>query len=141
MPARLIYLLSFLFLSKAMSSPVSEIKSAFGQWTDAYNRGNIEGYLEGYADLPTIRYVSGKNVIIGKEEICKVFKEKGTKGFLELVHFEAECFGANAICFGKYKLTEDLKDGKEKEIVHEGCFTVHVQKLNGQWKIISDHSS
>lgn len=124
-----------------MSSPVSEIKLAFSQWTDAYNRGNIDGYLEGY-DLPTMRYVSGKNIIIGKEEVCKVFREKGTKGFLELVHFEAECFGGDAICFGKYKLTEDIKDGKKiEEIVHEGCFTVHVRKLNGQWKIISDHSS
>lgn len=89
-----------------------------------------------------MRYVSGKNIIIGKEEVCKVFREKGTKGFLELVHFEAECFGGDAICFGKYKLTEDIKDGKKiEEIVHEGCFTVHVRKLNGQWKIISDHSS
>ncbi len=130
----------------------SEISTCFQTWTNAWNEGNIVGYLDGYADSPLTRYVSGKKVINGKDNIIKMFEERGARGNLSLVHFESDCISEHdAICFGQYKLVEcavkeddrgrikDVNTGEEH--MYEGCFTVHVRKLQNTWKIISDHSS
>ena len=134
--------------NKLMTSPIiasTEIRTCFDKWTNAWNEGNIEGYLDGYADSPSVRYVSGKKVTKGKDNIVSLFQERGARGVLKLVHFESECVSASdAVCFGQYRLVECTggDDGHDdiKE-THEGCFTVHVRKINGSWKIISDHSS
>ena len=130
---------NILCISKAFPNPLEHVKvdirNSFDNWTTAWNNDDIEGYLNGYANLPSVRYVSGKKIIKGKENIENLFRERGAKGTLSLVHFESECVSeSDAVCFGQYRLTCD--DDK-----HEGCFTVHVRKIEGSWKIISDHSS
>eukprot|EP00979_Chaetoceros_neogracilis_P003699 scaffold656_cov271-Chaetoceros_neogracile.AAC.9 len=131
-----------------MSSNYAEIKACFDEWTKSWNEGDINGYLQGYADSPSVRYVSGKKVVVGKDNVSKLFQERGASGKLSLLHFESDCVSdIDAICFGKYQLIES--DGgsseddheKEKEKIHEGCFTVHLRRMEGFWKIISDHSS
>jgi len=124
-----------------MSSNKSEIKASFDEWTKAWNVGDINGYLQCYANSTSVRYVSGKEVVVGKENISKLFEERGAKGRLCLVHFESDCVSdTDAVCFGKYQLVEnDSEDHEEK--VHEGCFTVHLRRIEGYWKILSDHSS
>ncbi len=121
----------------------SEISKSFGEWTDAWNKGDIEGYLDGYSDIPSVRYVSGKKVTKGKENIANLFRDRGARGRLTLVHFETDCISdLDAVCFGQYRLVECNNDGPDDEgKTHEGCFTVHVRKIEGSWKIISDHSS
>lgn len=128
----------------------NEIQSAFEEWTNAWNNHDIDGYLDGYADIPSVRYVSGKQVTRGKHNIVKLFQTRGARGFLSVVHFELESISdLDAVCFGQYHLVEKSDSATAKsgdslesdENVHEGCFTVHVRKIKGSWKIVSDHSS
>ena len=97
-----------------------------------------------------MRYVSGKQVTRGKHNIVKLFQTRGARGFLSVVHFELESISdLDAVCFGQYHLVEKSDSATAKsgdslesdENVHEGCFTVHVRKIKGSWKIVSDHSS
>mmetsp|Transcript_20937 Transcript_20937/g.31809 ORF Transcript_20937/g.31809 Transcript_20937/m.31809 type:complete len:145 (-) Transcript_20937:1848-2282(-) len=127
----------WLIHTSAMSSlqPNTEIKSCFDTWSNCWNSGDIEGYLDGYLDSPSVRYVSGKKVVRGKDSIAEHFRARGAGGQLSLTHFETDCLtDEHAICFGQYRL--ELEGG-----IHEGCFTCHVQKIDKSWKIISDHSS
>jgi ketosteroid isomerase-like protein len=124
----------------SMSLFNSEIKACFDKWTKSWNEGDINGYLQGYADLPSVRYVGGKKVVVGKENVSKLFQERGARGRLSLVHFESDCVSAtDAICFGKYRLVETISEDQEEN--HEGCFTIHLRRIDGSWKILSDHSS
>ena len=120
-----------------------EIQISFDNWTKAWNEGNTETYLTAYADLPSTRYVSGTNVTIGKENIVQLMRERGgAKGILSIhdpstsFHIDILPNQDDAICFGQYELELPHVDSKQ-----HGCFTVHVRKLEGVWKIISDHSS
>ncbi len=136
-----------------------QIRECFDCWTESWNRGDLNGYIEGYFDSPSTRYVSGKKVIIGKQNIHQLLESRGgPKGELSLVSFEVEVMSDcnDALCFGQYELKLPTSDKHQEEnnnnenIIHKGCFTVHVRKISiGQeeenkdssWKIISDHST
>ncbi len=119
-----------------------EIEICFDAWTKAWNEGNTEAYLKAYADLPSIRYVSGTTITIGKENIVKLMKTRGgAKGILSIhppSSFKIEVLPNHddAICFGQYELELPNVDTKKN-----GCFTIHLRKIEDAWKIISDHSS
>ena len=132
-----------------------QIRQCFNEWTEAWNKGDSDGYLNGYMESPKTRYVSGKKVVYGKENIRSMLEARGgPKGFLSLVELAVEVMSncKDAMCFGKYQLEVDIEndnDDQKKEI-HTGCFTVHVRKViegsdeiieNHTWKIVSDHSS
>jgi ketosteroid isomerase-like protein len=121
-----------------------QIRQCFDCWTESWNNGDMDGYLDGYLDSPQTRYVSGKKVFRGKENIVENLKSRGgPKGVLSLLEFEVELMAdcKDALCFGQYQLV----DGDE---THNGCFTVHVRKIveteekeGTTWKMVSDHSS
>ena len=123
-----------------------EIQICFDSWTKAWNEGNTEAYLKAYADLPSIRYVSGTNITIGKENIVKLITSRGgAKGILS-IHppFTIEILPNHndAICFGQYELElPNDNDTTTPAAKQNGCFTTHLRKIEGSWKILSDHSS
>ena len=114
----------------------TEIISCFGTWTDAWNAGDVDGFLDGYYDSDSVRYVGGETVIRGKNNIVQHFRSRGATGTLSLVHFEVDFISPeDAICFGQYHVVDD------EEEIHEGYFTAHVRRIGDSWKIVSDHSS
>lgn len=135
-----------------------QIRECFNEWTEAWNKGDIDGYLNGYMDSSQTRYVSGKKVVRGKENIRSMLEARGgPKGILSLVELDVEVMSncKDAICFGQYQLEMSIDsddDDDQKKEIHMGCFTVHVSKIainagedeaneNQTWKIFSDHSS
>ena len=140
-----------------------QIKECFNCWTKSWNQGDLNGYLTGYFDSSHTRYVSGKKVTIGKQNIRDLLKSRGgPKGILKVVSLDVGVMNDcnDAICFGQYELklpsSKSDNDTKNSDIntsdcyeIHTGCFTVHVRKLqvegdendNANWKIISDHST
>jgi len=124
-----------------MSGIEDEIRKSFDSWTKCYNNGNLDGYLEAYADSEQTRYVSGSDVLLGKERIKELVHSRGPQGILSLDTLQIDVITEqNAICFGQYILQLNNTQDKNMEY-HKGCFTVHLRKLNDQWKIVSDHSS
>jgi ketosteroid isomerase-like protein len=117
-----------------------EVQIAFQGWTEKWNAGDLEGYLAAYADSDQTRYCSGSKMIRGKENIAAHYRERGTSGHLSVVYFEAQAMGGDnslndGLVFGQFELV--LEDGTR----HTGAFTVHVRKINGLWRILSDHSA
>jgi hypothetical protein len=115
-----------------------ELQAVFGGWTEKWNSGDLEGYLEAYQDSDQTRYCAGSKVIRGKENIAAHYREQGAYGHLSVVDFEAQAMGDNlndGLVFGQFELV------LEDETRHPGAFTVHVRKINGLWRILSDHSA
>jgi hypothetical protein len=101
----------------------------------------LDGYLEAYADSEKTRYVSGSDIIIGKERIKELVYSRGAKGMLSLDTLQIDFISEqDAICFGKYVLQLSKVQEKDMEY-YKGCFTVHLKNIEDQWKIVSDHSS
>ena len=143
----------------------AEVCEAFFEWTNAWNSGNLFGYLDAYWDSDQTRYISadlaegphakGGVVITGRREIDKVFteifvknkkqqekqrKKKGVAGILTLRKLIVTPTSANhdhAVVYGEHQM--ELA-GDKKGIPRSGVFTIHVQKING-WKIISEHGT
>lgn len=109
------------------------IHEAFATWTDAWNRRDIDTYLDAYTE--NARYVTPTGVLKGKEQIERHMRSRGIAGQLSTHSMEIELMGSNnALVFAWYLLK--ISDGTS----HEGVFTVHVERQHG-WKIVSDHSS
>jgi ketosteroid isomerase-like protein len=125
--------------SDTTASFTQEVRAAFGGWIEKWNAGDLEGYLAAYADSDQTRYCAGSKVIRGKEKIAAHYRERGISGYLSVMEdFEAEAMGDNfndGLVFGQFELV--LEDWTR----HTGAFTVHVRKLNGLWRILSDHSA
>jgi uncharacterized protein (TIGR02246 family) len=123
-----------------------QVRDAFDMWTAAWNRGDAVGYLAAYSE--TARYVSGSHILLGKSNISRHFllqQKKDTHSMssgtatLSLNALEVELLGAeDALAFGQFQL---LNKKEEKRILSSGVFTVHLRRIDGAWKIQSDHSS
>jgi uncharacterized protein (TIGR02246 family) len=106
---------------------------------DAWNRGDLEGYLEGYRDSEETRMASGSQVIRGKDAIARGFRARYTTsaamGTFEHSGMEVELLGeADALVFARWRHTVD-------HTVHQGVFTVHLRKIGDDWYVVSDHTS
>jgi len=115
------------------------IRAVFEDGAEAWNRGSIDGYLDGYQKTETLRWASGGMVVYGWEGVERAFKMRFDSpekmGQLSASDLEISSpTRRDAIVFGKW--TQVLEDQ-----TRTGFFTVHMKKTDGVWQIISDHSS
>ena len=105
----------------------------------AWNRGDIETVLDAYWKDDGVRFASGSDVIYGFAAIEKRFHEAypdpAAMGRLEFSGLEiARPSDTAAVVFGRWQIARDVGE-------LEGLFTVHLRRLDGQWVIVSDHTS
>ena len=122
-----------------MSDDHQHIRALFESGCAAWNRGDGQGYLATYWHSDKVRWVSEGTVQYGFESIAAAFQARfGSPehmGTLEVADLEIELLGENdALVFGAWRQ-------KTPAARHHGVFTVHVKKINGEWLIVSDHSS
>ena len=145
---------------KETSNIVEEVRDALDRWNDAWNRGDLSSYLDAYADGESTRYVSNSlqtkpesasMIVKGKEEINALFSDvfeksrayqarqsvkKGVAGLLSLTELTVEQAGdSDAVAFGQYVMEQSYRKRST------GVFTIHVRKINGVWRILSEHST
>jgi len=119
-----------------------EIVASFQSWQDAWNNGDIEGFLESYWQSDSVRYVSGNQMVIGFDAIAKRYRDRYIDnpdvimGRMRLFIDADFATSDEALIFGKYQALDETDT-----LLGHGVFTAHLRKLNGQWKIISDHAS
>lgn len=106
----------------------------------AWNQGDIEGFMSGYFNGPELRFVSGKKVTSGWQQTLDNYKKaypgKEAMGTLEFSELQITCAGARrAIVSGAWNLSypETPPAG--------GRFTLIFRKTKSNWKIVYDHTS
>ncbi|HYY99047.1 MAG TPA: nuclear transport factor 2 family protein [Pyrinomonadaceae bacterium] len=106
----------------------------------AWNRGDVEGYMEGYAKEDTTTFVSGDTVTRGWRTVLERYKARydtrekmGSLSFTELEIKPLSEFYFMAT--GRWQLT--LADGATPH----GRFTLIFRRTNAGWRIVHDHTS
>jgi uncharacterized protein (TIGR02246 family) len=115
------------------------IRAVLDAQRDAWNRGDVEGYMDGYERSEETVLVSGDNVTRGWQTVTDRYKKNyntpekmGTLTFSEI---EITSIGKDgAIVLGRWHL---------KRISDEphGRFTLVFRRTKKGWKIIHDHTS
>lgn len=106
---------------------------------DAWNRGDMEAYMEGYWKSDSLKFIGKNGVQYGwkntLENYKKSYPDKNAMGKLEFTVVQIEILSPqSAFMIGKWKLT------REKD-TPQGHFTLLWKKINNKWKVVADHSS
>ena len=105
----------------------------------AWNRGDVDGYMEGYAKEDSTTFVSGDTVTRGWRTVLERYKARydtrekmGTLAFTELEVKPLSEFYFMAS--GRWQLT------RAADTPH-GRFTLILRRTNAGWRIVHDHTS
>ena len=121
------------------AEPKSEIESVIHAQQDAWNRGDIDGFMNGYWKSDETVFVSGDEVTRGWQKVLDRYKRKysdrAKMGSLAFSILEIKPITDDlALVLGSWKLK------RESDEPH-GLFTLMFQKFPEGWKIIRDHTS
>ena len=130
------------FLLEACSSVSSiqyEIKSTMHSQQNAWNTGDLLGFMNGYWESDSLRFLGKDGVTLGwkssLERYQRSYPSKEKMGTLRFEELRIEVLSSkNAYVDGRWNLfrTSDTLSGH---------FTLLWKRINGRWVIVSDHSS
>jgi beta-aspartyl-peptidase (threonine type) len=117
-----------------------EIRAVLDRQVQAWNRGDLEAFMEAYWRSPTLTFFSGGTTVSGWEQTLGRYRKRyqGTgneMGKLEFLDLNIELLGPSAAFVrGQFHLA--MSSGESK-----GLFTLTFRKIGGRWKIVHDHTS
>ncbi len=105
----------------------------------AWNRGDLEGYMAGYWKSDSLLFVGSRGPAYGWETTLSNYRrsypDRSAMGTLIFDIREVRFLsGDHAFVLGAWTL-------KREKDEPQGFFTLLVRKIKGQWKVIADHSS
>lgn len=116
----------------------SAIRAVMNEQADAWNRGDIEGYMQGYWNSDKLVFVS-TNVTRGWRQTLERYKKsydsKAKMGTLTFADIEITVLSKDsAVVLGSWALAREGDDPK-------GKFTLIFRKFKDGWRIVHDHTS
>lgn len=105
----------------------------------AWNKGDLNDYMQGYWKNDSLLFVGKSGPTYGWQKTLDNYKkgypDKSAMGFLTF-GIKKVTFLAKDMAFvlGSWNLKRDKDEPK-------GYFTLLLKKLDGQWKVVVDHSS
>ena len=125
--------------NKREGTTVAAIRAVLEAQRDAWNRGDVEGYMDGYARSEDTVFVSGDNVSRGWQTVLdrykKTYDSREKMGTLTFSDLETTLVGSDAaIVLGRWHLKRAADQPR-------GRFTLLLGKTKQGWKIIHDHTS
>ena len=140
--------LGVIFFAQAASSAQSNksdttseaaIRAVLDAQRDAWNRGNIEGYMDGYNRSPNTEFVGGDNISRGWQTVLDRYKKnynsREKMGMLTFSDLEITMLSKDAaLVLGRWRL-------KRANDEPHGIFTLLFRKTKTGWKIVHDHTS
>ena len=140
--------LGVIFFAQAASSAQSNksdttseaaIRAVLGAQRDAWNRGDIEAYMDGYDRSPNTEFVGGDNISRGWQTVLDRYKKnynsREKMGTLTFSDLEITVLSKDAaLVLGRWRLQ------RANDEPH-GTFTLLFRKTKAGWKIVHDHTS
>jgi ketosteroid isomerase-like protein len=125
--------------SQAADKNVAAVRAVIEEQAAAWNRGDVDGYMEGYAKEDSITFISGDTLTRGWQTVHDRYKARydtrakmGTLAFSDLEFKPLSEFYMMAT--GRWQLT------READTPH-GRFTLIFRRTNAGWRIVHDHTS
>jgi len=121
------------------SNSVSQIQSVLIAQQDAWNRGEIDAFMNGYARSPSTVFISEDEVRRGWETVRDRYRAKysdrAKMGTLSFSDIEVTMLSSDAaVVLGRWQ----LKRGNDEP---HGRFTLIFKRLSEGWRIVHDHTS
>jgi uncharacterized protein (TIGR02246 family) len=139
----LLVILSMTASSFAQNRPdaksIAGIRAVLEAQAAAWNRGDLEKYMDGYARSADTVFVSGDRVTRGWQTVLERYKKaydsRDKMGVLTFSDVEINVLSKDAaIVLGRWHLQ------RSKDEPH-GRFTLLFRKTTAGWKIVHDHTS
>ncbi|MCX3265763.1 YybH family protein [Pedobacter agri] len=127
------------FASAQMASDKRAILNVLETQRQAWNKGDVETFMEGYIKSDSLLFVGKSGPTYGWQQTLnnykKTYQGKAGMGILTFGIKKVE-FLNNDVAFvlGSWHLKRDKDEP-------QGYYTLLFRKINGIWKIIVDHSS
>lgn len=123
----------------AQTKNASTILHLLAKQEKAWNNGDINQFMDGYWENDSLVFVGKNGLTYGYNNTLANYKknypDKAYMGQLKFTILSMKPLGkAFYRIIGKWELTRTVGN-------LSGHFTLLVEKINGEWKIISDHSS
>jgi len=135
----LVLLLSFQAFSQKINKDKSAILKILDEQNAAWNRGDIDSFMEGYWKNDSLMFIGKSGVTYGWTNTLNNYKrgypDTAAMGKLKFTIIEVKKLSkVYYYITGKWFLIRSIGD-------IGGHFTLLFQKINGRWVIIKDHSS
>ena len=118
---------------------LSAIQAVMDTQQVAWNRGDIDGFMQGYWTSDSLRFIGKRGITFGWQSTLDNYKKSypGTEamGRLQFTNLSMEITGdSSAYVIGKWELfrTADTLSGH---------YSLLWKCMNGRWIIVADHSS
>ena len=126
-------------VDKREAQVMREVRAVLDAQVAAWNQGDIEGFMRGYAQSADTIFVSGDRVTRGWQTVLDRYKKSydtrekmGTLTFSEL---EITPLGKDAaVVLGRWQLKRSADNP-------QGRFTLIFRRTSAGWRIIHDHTS
>lgn len=106
---------------------------------EAWNEGDLEGFMAGYLRSEELRFTSGSEVRRGwrhtLERYRETYPDRAAMGSLAFEDLDVRVLSEHAaMVFGRFRLTRESDEPT-------GLFTLLVERHGEQWLIVADHTS
>jgi len=125
--------------SEQPPNSVAEIQSVLSAQQDAWNRGDIDAFMNGYAQSASTVFVSEDEVRRGWETVRDRYRirysDRAKMGTLSFSNIEVTMLSPDAaVVLGSWRL-------KRPNDEPHGRFTLIFKRLPEGWRIVHDHTS
>ncbi|MFT4022283.1 MAG: nuclear transport factor 2 family protein [Flavihumibacter sp.] len=139
---RTMLLFSMLCISLAAAAqtddPPAAIRKLMSNQQDAWNRGDLVAFMNGYWKSDSLMFIGSKGIVYGYDNTLKRYQatysspEQMGKLKFDLLHINRLDQHAYLVV-GRFHLTRTVGD-------LSGIFTLTFRQVNGEWVITSDHT-
>jgi ketosteroid isomerase-like protein len=135
----LILAILWITVSYAQKAEEGLIRNLLSQQTEAWNRGDIDGFMQTYWQSDSLMFVGKEGITWGWQNTLDRYKKSypgkeamGQLSFeiVQIKKLSKEYF----FVVGKWMLKRNAGD-------LSGHYNLLIKRINGEWKIITDHSS
>lgn len=132
--------ISLISVTAAAQTP-SDLRKLLDDQTAAWNRGDLEAFMQGYWHSPEVTFFYGDNIVKGWEQTLQRYRDRYQSsgkemGKLSFTDEKIEMLGSDgAMVTARWHL--EMADGKKLE----GLTTLLCRRMKEGWRIVHDHSS
>ena len=128
--------------SRTAARDADAVRAVLQQQVDAWNAGDLVGYMDGYARSDSLRFASGGRVRYGWRPTLDGYRrgypDRAAMGTLTFSDLDVRVLpGGHALAFGRWALA--YPDGAREPA--GGLFTLLFERRPEGWRIVHDHTS
>ncbi len=138
---KLVFILGMLISVSSMAQSNDEkiIRNILADQISFWNKGDIPGFMQGYWNSDSLVFVGKNGPTYGYNNTLRNYqKNYPNKDYIGILNFDILSVQPmekdHFFVIGKFILQRKVGDAS-------GHFTLILRRINGVWKIVSDHSS